>query len=184
MNMRTLRNAALYTGAFLLFATLAIAQSSKNSNPAPEKATLNTTGTQTIDELAAAPANRHPAASPSHKTVESEQGSDSIDKAPTNDRNELDQLSTPRGGAAPANKNNQSSRLLYEAKDQSGNDPLLDNKDRDRAAHSSMASVSGRDRSHATVEYKDPEDTNARYRPGNNKISKTDRKSSSTTSNR
>jgi hypothetical protein len=96
MNMRTLRNAALYTGAFLLFATLAIAQSGKSSNPAPEKATQNTTGTQTtFDELAAAPANRRPAASPCHKTVESEQDSDSIDKAPTNDKNELDQLSTP-----------------------------------------------------------------------------------------
>ncbi len=184
MNMRTLRNAALYTGAFLLFAALAIAQSGTSSNPAPEKATLNPTGTQTIDELAAAPANRRLAASSSHKTVESEQGSDSIDKAPTYDRNELDQLSSPRGGAAPANRNNQSSNLSHEAKDKSGNDPFLDNRERDPAAHASKASASGRDRSHATVEYKDPEDTTARYRPGNNKISKTDGKSSSTTSNR
>lgn len=184
MNMRTLRNVALYTGAFLLFATLAIAQSSKSSNQAPEKAALNTTGTQTVDELDAAPANRRPAASLSHKTVESEQGSDSIDKAPTNDRNELDQLSTPRSGAVPANKNNQSSNLLDEANDKSGNEPILDNRDRDSAAHGSKTSASGRDHSHPTVEYKDPEDTTARYRPGNNKISKTDRKSSGMTSNR
>jgi hypothetical protein len=111
-------------------------------------------------------------------------GSYSIDMAPTNDKNELDQLSTPRSGTAPANKNNQSSNLLYEANDKGGNNPLLENRDRDSAAQVPKSSASGRDHTHATVEYKDPEDTTARYRPGNNKISKTDRKSSGTTSNR
>ena len=57
------------------------------------------------------------------------------------------------------------SNPMYKDSGMSGTNPLYEGKDKTATAPAS--------KSHETVEYKDPEDMTTRYRPGNNKTTKT-----------
>jgi hypothetical protein len=186
MNMRLFGKAILYAGAILIFGAMALAQSTKGSNPPPPKkdapsaqpadrksgaviaADFKTDGPSSTPRGRDIPSvsevtvtdktDGQAAAFPSLKSMGSAHATEAVAPLPHQSKNELDQL-------YDKNPNPSSTSQARE-----GVNPLFETKDKDAIA--SAPESSNQAHSHETVEYKDPEDMTTRYRPGNNKTTK------------
>ncbi|MGA7859266.1 MAG: hypothetical protein WCA11_15125 [Terracidiphilus sp.] len=198
MNMRLFGKAILYAGAILLFGAMALAQSTKGTNPPPSKkdapnaqpagrksgaviaADFKGSGQASTDREGGGPiisevtatdkANGQAAAFPSFKSMGSAHATESLATAPPQGKNELDQLYDRKANPHTA------------LREHEGVNPLFEAKDKDAVAPPSKSA--SLEHSHETVEYKDPEDMTTRYRPGNNKTTKDSKPPSSGTSSK
>jgi len=186
MNIRMFGKAILYAGAILLFGAMALAQSTKGSNPPPPRkdapsaqpadrksgaviaADFKTSGQSSsergrdipsVSEVTASDkASGQAAAFPSFKSMGSAHATESVAAPAHQGKNELDQLYDKKSSPASASQ------------DKTGVNPLFEQNDKDAVAAASNRSNLAH--SHETVEYKDPEDMTTRYRPGNNKTTR------------
>ena len=192
MNKRTLRTAALYTGALLLFAAIAIAQSkpAPKSTPAPKTASAQQSAIVAPRDIASGQSSgrksgqvnsadfkvtadastdrqHQPAIVTSDKSLGSAHAVESV-------------YATP--GQSDSGSEKAASNPIYKDNTNQGTNQLYQGKDKNAAAPAPSKGVDGLEHSHETVEYKDPEDMTTRYRPGNNKTTKSNKPAPSSAS--
>ena len=203
MKMHSFGKTVLYAAAFLMLAALAVAQAPATSKTVKPRDAASgqasgrdvQTGMSTgrrqyqpisTREASAAPTN--PDATNSVQTArEASSGmatgrkSGSVIAADFNyDRNAknsghaTEKLDVAPEGTGEAKPSTMSSNPMYKDNGNVGENPLYQGKDKTAAAPKPSAT------GHDVVEYKDPEDATTRYRPGNNKTTKTTGKGNGT----